>query len=169
MTRRHVVTALVCAAIGTTPDIARAQKEVVQQAIAEFTTATAGTFGDEDTLIRPAMDRMSAGLVEWDRAIQTFEARVVSESPSAPPRVAARLDAAVREFDAASARRREAKQSRWHRHTASSLAKSEPVRATLVRTICDSTSGSARSLVPNGSTCGGQAGAPKSFETSPQI
>jgi len=99
-----------------TPDVALAQKEIVQQAIAEFTTAIAGTFGDEGTLIGPTLDRMSAGLAEWDQAIQTFEARVVSESPSAPPRAAAqlhtdlgkmyaergRLDAAVREFDAAS-------------------------------------------------------------------
>jgi hypothetical protein len=79
---------LVCAAIEITPAIALAQKEVVQQAIAEFTTVTAGTlFGDEGTLIGPALDRMSAGLAKWDRAIQTFEARVVSESPSVPPRV----------------------------------------------------------------------------------
>ena len=116
MTRRHVIAALVCAAIEITPELALAQKEVVQQAIAEFTTAIAGTFGDEGTLIGPTLDRMSAGLAEWDQAIQTFEARVVSESPSAPPRAAAqlhtdlgkmyaergRLDAAVREFDAAS-------------------------------------------------------------------
>ena len=55
MTWRHVIAALVCAAIEITPAIA--QKEVVQQAIAEFTTVTAGTFGDEGTLIGPALDR----------------------------------------------------------------------------------------------------------------
>jgi len=114
---RHLVLAsCACAAVAASPAIAAAQRAVFVEGLSELTDAVAGTYGDEGARIGPALDKMAAGLAEWDRAIQAYESRLTSELPGAQPRVAlqmrvtlgemyverGRLADALRELDAAS-------------------------------------------------------------------
>ena len=72
--------ACVCAALVSSPAIAAAQQGTFVEGLSELTAAVAGTYGDEGARIGPALDKMTSGLAEWDRAIQAFEARLASES-----------------------------------------------------------------------------------------
>ena len=86
------------------------------EGLSELTNAVAGTYGDEGVRINAALDKMAAGLAKWDRTIRAFEAKMASELPGAPPRMAFQMRAtlagmylergrrtdALRELDAAS-------------------------------------------------------------------
>lgn len=58
------------------PLSATAQQAAFVQAFFELTTAIEGTYGDEGAQIKPALDRMSTALAEWDREIGTAAAGV---------------------------------------------------------------------------------------------
>jgi len=106
-----------CAAAALTLSAARAgaQKHVFVEGLTELTAAVEGTFGDEGVRVGPALDRMAAGLAEWDRAIRAYEARLTTDLPDAPQPTAlqthvtlgkmyverGRLADALRELDAA--------------------------------------------------------------------
>jgi tetratricopeptide (TPR) repeat protein len=62
-----------------------AQRHVFVEGLAELTTALAGTYGDEGPAIGAALDAMTRGLAEWDRAIAAFGARVESSARDAGP------------------------------------------------------------------------------------
>ncbi len=74
--------------ITTFVSAAAAQHEVFVEGLAELTAAVAGTYGDEGVLIGRALDKMAGGLAEWDRAIQSVEARLARALPNAPPHAA---------------------------------------------------------------------------------
>jgi tetratricopeptide (TPR) repeat protein len=107
------VCALVLVAL--VPSAAAAQQAAFVQALSELTAAIAGTYGDEGTLVRPAIDRMSAALTAWDREIEAAES-ALRNTPANAPRSAVverhvslgrmyadrgRLADALAEFDAA--------------------------------------------------------------------
>jgi hypothetical protein len=56
------------------------------QGASELTAAVAGMYGDEGPHIEAALDKMARGLAEWDRDIQTREARLGSAQGEASPR-----------------------------------------------------------------------------------
>ena len=66
------------------PSAANAQQAAFTQALSELTAAIEGTYGDEGALIRPAIDRMSAALAQWDREIGAAAAgvREASQTPA---------------------------------------------------------------------------------------
>ena len=68
-----VCTALLIALV---PSAATAQQAAFAQALSELTAAVEGTYGDEGALVRPAIDRMSAALAQWDREIEAAAAGV---------------------------------------------------------------------------------------------
>ena len=95
------------------PSLASAQQTAFVQAIFDLTGALEGTYGDEGPSVRPAIDRMSAALTQWDREIETAAAGVRSARPDATSidrRVSlarmyadrGRFAAALSELDAAS-------------------------------------------------------------------
>jgi tetratricopeptide (TPR) repeat protein len=98
------------------PRSAAAQRQTFLEGLLEFTSAVAGTFGDEGPRLRSALDRMEAGLVGWDRDIRALEADLAARPANAPPALAfqlhvaaavayvdrLRLADAMREIDAAS-------------------------------------------------------------------
>src|SRR5438552_2241070 len=100
------------------PSAAHAQMETFVQAVRELADATRQADPTRNS-IRRAVDRMATALVEWDKNITNLEARVNREIPGASDerayrlhvelgvayRVRGRADAALREFDAAVARR----------------------------------------------------------------
>jgi superkiller protein 3 len=107
----------VCAVllVALVPSAAAAQQAHFVQALSELTAAIAGTYGDEGTLVRPAIDRMSAALAAWDREIAAAAAGVPASLDNPAPglvdrRVSlgrmyadrGRLDNALSEFDTAS-------------------------------------------------------------------
>jgi tetratricopeptide (TPR) repeat protein len=75
--------ALVPAAVG-------AQQAAFTQALSELTLAVEGTYGDEGALVRPAIDRMSAALAQWDREIEAAAAGVREASQTPAPGLADR-------------------------------------------------------------------------------
>jgi tetratricopeptide (TPR) repeat protein len=111
-----VATLLTLAAV---PPPATAQLETFTLAVRELADAATMTGAARSSGIRAAADRMGAALHEWDRTIAAVEARVGREIASASDRrtyqlhvelgvvyrARGRLDDALREFDAAIARR----------------------------------------------------------------
>ena len=75
----------VCAALvlALLPSASAAQQTAFSQTLSELTAAIDGTYGDEGTLVRPAIDRLTAALAQWDREIQTAAA-AVSEASRTP-------------------------------------------------------------------------------------
>jgi tetratricopeptide (TPR) repeat protein len=73
------------------PVRAAAQQQVFLDGLAQLSAALAGTYGDEGPRIGTALDTMTAGLEEWDRAIRALEMRVSSEAPGSEPTVAAEI------------------------------------------------------------------------------
>jgi len=75
----------VCAALvlALLPSASAAQQTAFSQTLSELTAAIDGTYGDEGTLVRPAIDRLAAALAQWDREIQTAAA-AVSEASRTP-------------------------------------------------------------------------------------
>ena len=65
------------------------------QALAQFSLALDGTYGDEGSRIRSSLDAMDRGLDEWDRTIGTAEAAMPSQVSGAEPQLAARMHAAL--------------------------------------------------------------------------
>ena len=106
---RLALLALLC-----TPLPAAAQHDEFVDALAEFTSALPGTYGDEAAAATASLDRMERALAEWDRTLREYESNVLEIRPTAPPpRVIemhrtmgmfylarGRLDDAAREFDA---------------------------------------------------------------------
>src|SRR5690606_895182 len=62
---------------------AAAQPAAFSEALSEFAAAVEGTFGDEGPRVQPALDRMTAALAEWDRAIAAAEGQL--DSPGGAP------------------------------------------------------------------------------------
>jgi tetratricopeptide (TPR) repeat protein len=85
------VAAGACAALASLPIGAAAQQEVFVDGLVQFAAAVAGTFGDEGGQVKAALDRMSAGLDGWDRAIRAAEAEAAIELAGAPAGVAAHV------------------------------------------------------------------------------
>src|SRR5688572_21839936 len=68
----------------TAPPAALAQKSAFVDALVEFHSALFGTYGDEGTQVAAGLDRLSAGLDEWERSSQTWEAELRNR-PTATP------------------------------------------------------------------------------------
>ena len=77
----------VCAVLllALVPSAATAQQTAFVQALSELTAAIDGTYGDEGALVRPAIDRMSAALAQWDREIEAAASviKIASQTPTA--------------------------------------------------------------------------------------
>lgn len=94
------------------PMPAAAQQAAFAQAFFDLTTAIEGTYGDEGARIRPALDRMSAALFEWDREIEvaTRDVRASTSEGSSERRISlarmlasrGRLTEALSELDVVS-------------------------------------------------------------------
>ena len=95
------------------PVPASAQHAAFVQALFELTGALEGTYGDEGPQVRPAIDRMSSALAQWDREIETAAAQARTaprDAKSVERRVSlarmyadrGRLADALSELDAAS-------------------------------------------------------------------
>src|SRR5262245_45107253 len=67
---------LLALGLTATPVPASAQQAAFAQALFELTGALEGTYGDEGPQVRPAIDRMSSALAQWDREIETAAAQV---------------------------------------------------------------------------------------------
>jgi tetratricopeptide (TPR) repeat protein len=94
---------------------ATAQHSGFIDALAEFTAALPGTYGDEGLAARAALDRMERGIAEWDRTLREYEANVLAVGPTASAArvlemhrtmgmfylARGRIEDALREFDAA--------------------------------------------------------------------
>src|SRR5690349_4075214 len=63
---------------------ADAQQAVFARAVSELTAAIEGTYGDEGAQVVPALERMSAALVEWDRDIEGAETALRTALRDAP-------------------------------------------------------------------------------------
>src|SRR4029078_10526931 len=70
------VTALLSIGLIALPDRASAQSTAFVQALFDLTGALEGKYGDEGPRVRPAIDRMSAALAQWDREIEAAAAGV---------------------------------------------------------------------------------------------
>src|SRR5678815_1233383 len=70
------VTVLLSIGLVALPDRASAQPTAFVQALFDLTDALEGTYGDEGPRVRPAIDRMSAALAQWDREIEAAAAGV---------------------------------------------------------------------------------------------
>jgi tetratricopeptide (TPR) repeat protein len=62
---------------------ATAQHNTFVEALVELTDALPGTYGDEGTAIRTALDRLQRGLAEWDQTLREYEANVAAIRPTA--------------------------------------------------------------------------------------
>lgn len=118
---RVSVSAVVTAGVGVLllllPSRAIAQHDAFVGALAGFTEALPGTFGDERAATRASLDLMERGLVEWDRTLREYESNILTIGPTASAgrklemhRAMAmaylargRFDDAGREFNAAAA------------------------------------------------------------------
>jgi tetratricopeptide (TPR) repeat protein len=77
--------ATVAIALLAAPSTASAQKDTFVEGVVSFTTAVAGTYGDEGIQVRSALDTMSRALTEWDRSLRENEETVASRLPAASP------------------------------------------------------------------------------------
>lgn len=114
--RSSLRVAIVTAALLAVPFPAFAQKEKFVQGLVALTEALSGTYGDEGTRIRSALDAMARALTEWDTSIRDGEQVLASKLPTASPQNAlemhttlgawylerGRMSEAAREFQAAS-------------------------------------------------------------------
>lgn len=97
------------------PSPAAAQHDAFIDALADFTAALPGTYGDEGAAARAALGRLERGIAEWDRTLREYEANVKAiRATATPSRVLemhrtmglfylarGRVADALREFDAA--------------------------------------------------------------------
>ena len=97
------------------PSPATAQHDAFIEALAGFTEALPGTYGDERAATLDSLDRMARGLAEWDRTEREYETNVQAVGPTASAGrlvevhramgmfylARGRFDAAGREFNAA--------------------------------------------------------------------
>jgi tetratricopeptide (TPR) repeat protein len=90
----------VCAAfvLALLPSAAAAQQTTFSQTLSELTAAIEGTYGDEGTLVRPAIDRLAAALAQWDREIQAAAAAVSEASKTPSPGLVDRRIALARMY-----------------------------------------------------------------------
>src|SRR4051812_29764750 len=65
------------------PSAALAQRDAFVEALAGFTSALPGTYGDESVDTRASLDRMERGLAEWDRTLREYESNVRTIGPTA--------------------------------------------------------------------------------------
>jgi tetratricopeptide (TPR) repeat protein len=118
---RLSVPAIVAASVGVIllllPSVAIAQHNAFVEALAGFTEALPGTYGDERVDARASLDGMARGLVEWDRTLREYESNILTIGPTASAArllemhramamaylARGRFDDAGREFDAAAA------------------------------------------------------------------
>jgi len=114
--RKAVVACCVSLAAVASPLRADAQQAAFVQALSDLTAPLEGTSGDERTRVAAALDRMSAALAAWDRAIAAAESELRDTRSNAPPPLVVqrhvslgrmyadrgRLADALAEFDAAS-------------------------------------------------------------------
>ena len=116
---RVSVPAIVAACVGVIllllPSLAIAQHDAFVEALAGFTEALPGTYGDERVATRASLDRMERGLAEWDRTEREYESNILTIGPTASAGrllemhramgmfylARGRFDAAGREFNAA--------------------------------------------------------------------
>jgi tetratricopeptide (TPR) repeat protein len=84
---RVSVPAIVAAGVGSIllllPSLAIAQHDAFVEALAGFTEALPGTYGDERVATRASLDRMERGLAEWDRTLREYESNIRAISPTA--------------------------------------------------------------------------------------
>lgn len=100
------------------PSPAIAQHAAFVEAVAEFTAALPGSYGDEAVAARASLDRMERALAEWDRTLREYDSNILAIGPTASAArvlemhrtmgmfylARGRLDDAAREFDASVAR-----------------------------------------------------------------
>ncbi|HEX4682971.1 MAG TPA: tetratricopeptide repeat protein [Gemmatimonadaceae bacterium] len=116
---RGLVAAIVATSVGIIlllpPSPALAQQNAFIEALAGFTEALPGTYGDERVETLASLDRMERGLVEWDKTEREYESNILTIGPTASAARAlemhramgmfylarGRFDAAGREFTAA--------------------------------------------------------------------
>ena len=96
---QRLLAASACAALLASPGTALAQPDTFAAGLSAFSDAVAGTYGDEGAHIAPALEKMAAGLAQWDREIQELEARLASGRRDAAPTLAARLRTAAAMVD----------------------------------------------------------------------
>jgi tetratricopeptide (TPR) repeat protein len=65
------------------------------QALARFSIALDGAFGDEGRTVRQSLDAMARGLDNWDATIQASETALATQLPRAEPALAARMHLAL--------------------------------------------------------------------------
>ncbi len=88
------LTALLVCAGHTAPRAAtgaeayRSGKAAFVEALASFTTAMAGTFGDEGPVLRDSLDAMQRAVEQWDAAISDYESSVRDAPPGVEPHLA---------------------------------------------------------------------------------
>jgi predicted Zn-dependent protease len=70
-------------------------KGVFTQALARFSLALDGAFGDEGAVAASSLATMDRTRQQWDSVIRTFEAGLAAEIGSAPPELAARMRLAL--------------------------------------------------------------------------
>src|SRR4249919_200041 len=79
---RVSVPAIVAAGVGVIllllPSLAIAQHDAFVEALAGFTEALPGTYGDERVATRASLDRMERGLAEWDRNEREYESNILT-------------------------------------------------------------------------------------------
>src|SRR5688572_26583613 len=95
--RRRLVTSLLFALVAI-PTLARQgtdPKADFVQALARFSLALDGAYGDEGSSIRAHLESMSAGLTQWDLVIRSYENAMTRELSSADPALAARMHVAL--------------------------------------------------------------------------
>jgi tetratricopeptide (TPR) repeat protein len=116
---RVSVPAIAAAGVGVIllllPSLAIAQHNAFVEALAGFTEALPGNYGDERVETRASLDRMDRGLTEWDRTLREYESNILTIGPTASASrvlemhramgllylARGRFDDAGREFDAA--------------------------------------------------------------------
>jgi tetratricopeptide (TPR) repeat protein len=84
---RVSVPAIVAAGVGfillLLPSLAIAQHDAFVEALAGFTEALPGTYGDERVATRASLDRMERGLAEWDQTLREYESNIRAIGPTA--------------------------------------------------------------------------------------
>src|SRR5688572_26023666 len=97
MTARGLVTGLLFALLAV-PTLARQAadpKAGFVQALARFSLALDGAYGDEGSSIRSSLESMSQELRRWDAVIQSYEIAMARELGGADPPLAARMHLAL--------------------------------------------------------------------------
>lgn len=93
----RLVAGVICAlvAVRTVAGQVRDPKTDFIQALAQFSTALDGAYGDEGSRIQSSLGAMDRGLEQWDRTITVYEAAMAADLNGAEPPLAARMHVAL--------------------------------------------------------------------------